>query len=680
VSTTARKDPYLEEAITLLDMHLDSADGDVELARSRLGSTEIAFIKDEVERCLDFRYYAENFHCIKSEDEGFKTLYPFWDSQEIFYEKLLKSREELGGAVRIVVLKARQLGMSSLSEAIIFHKCIFTEGCNVLVVAQDGKMSAYLFDMSRIAFDSLPWWLRPEKRYEEAGSQFVFDRRDAVQRQINPGLRSAFYVEPANKIAGVAVGRTYRAAHLSEVSSWPSGGDILFEQIFPTMNAPDTICIMESTARGRIGTFPEWWKKVSDGQIKNWRHVFLESFRVKKYSIPIPEGEKFELSDEEKSIRDKVKKEKSFDIPDEHFNWRRSKMAECEALQGDVYKFYQEFPSISSEEAFQSTGLCAFNKKTLLRILATTVAEPTSFGEIDLGFQKGRSVPVIRLTEAGDDVLNIPPQIYYGSRLYVWEQPVEGAKYYIGVDVARGNQGGNFSAAQVFRISHGRSPDVQVAEWRGWINPIPFASVIAALGYWYNTCDIAVEMNKFEDTATHLWRILEYPRVYRWKHHDKISGIFTNYFGWFTNVRTRNSLFTNFRNMLESNSVIIRSRHLIDECLDCVSDDETSERYEGLIDDRLFAAMISLYCAHEMDWGSERFKSMHDEASEETPEEMDARKKRDFFNTDFSPIHDQPGPKQDAFKRGVLAENIEFGDENPLGDPNVLSEKDWRSF
>jgi hypothetical protein len=60
--------------------------------------------------------------------------------------------------------------------------------------------------------------------------------------------------------------------------------------------------------------------------------------------------------------------------------------------------------------------------------------------------------------------------------------------YYIGADVAMGVRGGDYSVAQVLD-----SKKRQVAVWRGHVHPDHFATVLAALGYYYNTARIAVE-------------------------------------------------------------------------------------------------------------------------------------------------------------------------------------------
>src|SRR5438132_1066748 len=213
MSKVPRKDPHLQEAIDLLDLRLAQAQGDIRQAYALLTKDELEIVDQEIQKCHDFRYYAENYHVIGTEDEGLKAMYPFWEAQEIFYEKILWSQRR-GLPVKLILLKARQLGCSAFSVALIFHKTLFTEGCNTIEVAQDPTQANYLFGKARLAYDKLPWWMRPEARYEANKQYLVFDRNDEMERMTHPGLNSSIYVQSANKVTGVGVGMTMHAAHL----------------------------------------------------------------------------------------------------------------------------------------------------------------------------------------------------------------------------------------------------------------------------------------------------------------------------------------------------------------------------------------------------------------------------------------------------------------------------------
>ena len=594
-----RADPHLQEFIDLMDEHFVHHKSDRAQAFRRLSKAQSEDINREIERCvMSRRYYFANYHAIKTKSSGIMAMASLREPQEVFLQVVEESLKADGNC-RIVCLKSRQLGISSISEAIVFHRTIFTPACNTLIVAQDKSQSSYLMDMSRLAYDSLPWWMRPEARYESRGNYMEFDQKDRETRQMNPGLQSAIYVESANRLTGVAVGKAIQCVHSSELSNWVEPA-VLTEQIFPAMEgATSVLAILESTARGRDGFWYPLWRDTLDGKFGTWKPVFLGAYRMREYSIPLPAAHEFTLTAEEEGIRRRVQEDDGIEIPLDHFNWRRRKAQEFSSVQGDDSKLGQEYPE-SWLESFQATGVCAFSKKKLQSMLDTTCEKPKEVGEIDL--RNGRD-PVVSLRELAKG--EKPPLAEFaGARLRVWERPEEGESYYLGADVAQGIPGADYSAVQVIRIGHAMEPDVQVAEWHGWETPTTFAHYIAALGLWYNECQVAVECNGIGNiTNTELTRVIEYENVFQWKKYDKIKNFITDFLGWFTDHKTRDMIVVKMNEAVRDNTIIVRSEALIEEMFDFGNDGGSRFEAQSGHDDLAFAMMICRFCAHDSDYG-----------------------------------------------------------------------------
>ena len=736
MSDIPRRDPLINEALEILDRHWRRSKFDYAIAFNTLGSVERQFIRQELKKCvLSPRYYLENYHTIQTEDEGFKTLYPFWDSQEIFFNEIM-SMVKAAVPVKIVVLKARQLGLSTISEGLIFHRTIFNRAINSLIVAQDPGQSAYLFDMFTRAYDNLPWWMQPEKLFRSKVRYMVF----ATDKPDREGLNSQIMVESANKLTGVSVGKTIRAGHLSELSAWDDP-TTLTEQIFPTMNAKDELAIMESTARGRSGTGKFWYdfwnncvNKWGDG-LWEWKPVFIEWFRcsvstidktakVGKYSRSTT-GTAFVPTADELAFRAKVQKDTPdhFTIPDEMLKWRRYKIDETVAATGDAYGFTQEYPA-THQESFISSGTCAFPRDLLNRIMATDCCDPTWVGEIEYHHDASLKFRVhltdVREKRRADSGWKIPSTDYPGGRLRIWEKPMPGEAYYIGADIAHGIEGRDYSCAQVIRIGRGGAPDEQVAEWHGWISPTPFGDTLAAMGYYYNTCEVSSEINDCgQKTYMQLFRILGYPQLFRWKHYDRVKNFYSDLMAWQTTSKTRPLLITNMRERIMDGVIKLHSYELLDEMFTFASDDDGG-RFEGQDnhDDTIFAAMICLWCAHDSDYGqqaemsapvgssgyfvvdgrgqvveqchkkNEDTKQWEPVTREEAMSHMGKNPtwsirrqmvKRDNANTEFSPVHDRQGLRATMhYEMGVAAEHIR-GDnliDAPMEDPA----SDWRNY
>lgn len=589
-----RKDPDLNDAIELLDQHYIAADKNASKAWQLLSSDEREWIDNEIGKAIDLRYYLENYHTIQTENSIIKTLYPFWDHQEIVYEAMQEEWAE-NGYCKVIILKPRQTGISVWTAASMFHRTIFTPHCFTMIVAQNITTNTHLYNMCLNAYALLPWWMRPEYIYKTKSGAIEFQRVDDKERTVDPGLGSIIQVSPANQTSGVAIGKTIKNLHLSEVSRYPS--DEVYEaDIKPSMNASDAYAVMESTGYGRQGLFYEQWGAAVDGDT-DFRAVFIPVYKVRKYYLPI-HGE-FDLADDEKGFNERAKKEEHFEIPDEFWNFRRRGLRGARRT-GNKSGFLESYP-LTPTEAFQSSGLCAFDRDSLEWQQMNKIARPLYAGEIRLLSLEGSRIDTSNLVSVDDDeILPRRKSGRGGKRFYVWEMPEKNSVYYCSADLALGN-GGDYTVIEVWRAGQGMEPDTQVAEWWGWIPPKKAAHVIAAIGIMYNTAEVAVEYMKDGITTGNELRDLDYPNLYRPQFKDRLTNQAANYLHFVTNSKTRDEIIGCMNEALLDRSAIIRSEDLIDEMIDFADLEGGEGRMEGQgnNDDGVMSSMIGLYCLRE---------------------------------------------------------------------------------
>lgn len=471
------------------------------------------------------------------------------------------------------------------------------------------------FGMARIAYENLPWWMAPEKRYDIRGSLLGFDKSKEHERAADRGLQSLLYFESANQPSGAAYSKSLFGAHLAEVARYRNSNSIT-EGIFGSLvNYPHSIGIMESTARGRGNP----WHKIcraAERKDLDWDFVFLEWIREPGYTmVVVPEG--FKKSPEEKAIVDKCKSQQKYDMSDGQLAWRRKKMREFEAIDGDPEKFYQEFP-MNPAEAFIASGRCAFSKRRLY-LMSTHFAKPPKWvGEITLDGKDDRTPRFARQDE---------------GKFRLWEDPQKGATYYVAADPSMGIEGGDFACAQVYAIPDDiNKPLRQVARWHGHSPPTLFARIIAAIGYYYNTAEVCPECNTITTVASDLVKVLMYPKWYRWMREDKARNAYSNWIGWQTTWRNKTELIGRFREALDEWTVVVRCEEDIDEMLDFVEEEEGSGRYSGREhDDAVMAHMICYYCSTQL--RPRKTGGMIDEKP--------APKDQDYQNTEYSPLFDK---------------------------------------
>ena len=694
MAAITRANPFLEEIIADLDAHLEKYQGDEALARDRLTKSDNDWIDQEYLHCMtDVRYFISNYYAYRDEKEGFKGLYPLFDSQEILYEEY-RRLEKLYGKVRALVLKARQMGSTTYNCAEFFQKTIFTEHTNSIIVGQDDDQTKFIMGMYESALDFIPWWMKPRKNIAQTGKIINFDEKDAELRAKRPGLKSTIYADNANKPSGVGRGRTFGRALLSELSFWQNGSQ-LSKSLFPTMNTPDGFYIMESTANGRNDFWHNLWRRAEAGKV-DWHPIFIPFYRrAKTYSMPILKTEVFVLTDDEKEMRESIFKKESFLITDETVKWMRNKKEEFIATDGDDMMFSQEYTS-NPEESFQSSAITAIPRGILNRYAKRTF-NPIRVGEIGYDWTAGKPTLKMRPVAPDEDV----PSPETEDRFHIWEMPVKGENYSMGIDVALGQEGGDYSCIWVVRLSSGHELDRAVACWRGWIDPEALAEVTFAIGWLYNEAMAAVEVNSFGMvTNNELVRNLEYENIYRFKRMDRLKHFMTDIVGWWTDYKSKRGLWAKISKMMQDDLILIPDKYTIDELRDCT---EEGAEGEGAHDDRVMALLIAVYCGHEGEEGSrqrarsaapqpnanhfkivDRFGTIiatttsQNEAQRVSKKHMGSsiireagatanvtlagRKRQvpaDLQNTDFSPVHDKPGTAHDLYhEEGVAAEDI----------------------
>lgn len=613
-----RKSRLLNDAIEALDQRLIQAKDDPLRAFSLLTPIELEFVKGELDQCITSRiYYLENYHCILPETGTPSTLWPIWDLQYLIEEAIVKEKDRTGQA-KVIVLKPRQSGGTEYSTGVMCHATFFTPNAFSLVVAQNPEVAGHVQRKINTSWDFLPWWLRPERQYHSKGEYLEFQRKDQISRQANPGLGSVFVTTHAQRESGVAIGRTVRFFHGTEVSRWASG-EIYTADIEPSMNAPDTLGILESASWSDSGFFRNMWDEAVESSDPEWIPVFLPVYRAKKFSLPLKIGQKFVLTVEEQSSKERALREEGFRIDDSFFNWRRRRVQAAIKRNGDPYSHYAAYP-MTAKEAFQSTGTMAFPRHKLDFQEQTFVRNPIWHGAVVF---QGMHSPGRLIGE------EVKPGQYLQKRilennLWIWEFPKPGSEtYYIGADVSTG-QAFDFSGAPVWRVGKGGSPDVQVAEWHGKIAPTDFAKVLYGLGYLYNQAELAVEYNgPGVTTGDYLFVNLEYPKLYRPRRLDKIGNQMASYVHWITTHKTKTRIVTRMQECLLDNSIIIRSQVLLDELrkfrISSISV-QGQISYSGLEypDDDLMGALIGLFCLRET---LEEFRSptYADDASRNSP-------------------------------------------------------------
>lgn len=296
---------------------------------------------------INAKKYIESFLKIKTKD-GQIIPFKLNKPQQKLYD-LLKRQALAGKPQRVVILKARQMGFSTLGEGLILKRTATKKNVNSGIIAHKAEATTNLFNMSKLFLKELPEPLKPDTRASNA-QEIIFDNREGT------GLNSKIKCMTAG---GEGIGRsdTFQNLHLSELAFWPHAKEILDGLLQAVPNTPDSMVIVESTANG-YDYFKEFWDKACAGE-SDFEPLFCAWWELEEYRMPVPED--FVLSEEEKEIK------ALYGLDDEQMTWRRWCLRNN--CGGDINTFKQEYPACP-EEAFLASGECIFDKDKLIAQIA----------------------------------------------------------------------------------------------------------------------------------------------------------------------------------------------------------------------------------------------------------------------------------------------------------------------
>ncbi len=498
------------------------------------------------------------------------------DAQKRVME-IIKECEEQKKLKRFIVLKARQMGLSTLFEALIFQDTANNENKNSLIIAHEEQASTNLFNMSKLYYENLPELIRPMKKHSN-GKVLSFENptNDENEKAENPGLRSKITIATAG--AGeVARSATYHNVHASEVAFFPDAKKTMLGLMQSVPDELNTLVVLESTANGVGDWFHEMWQKAVKGE-NEFIPIFLPWFIDPGYTRPFrSEAEKEQFMNEISVTKQDASGKTVYtyeyelmlkhNLTPEQLNWRRYTIAN--KCHGDEFLFMQEYPA-TPEEAFVSSGRPKFNIKSLKKYQTITREPERGYLNVNNG----------HITFVPDDK----------GYISIWKRPVPGEFYCIGADVAEGLVHGDYSCAVV-----GDSNFDIVAMWHGHIDPDLFGLELIKLGRFYNDAYLGVENNNHGLTTLTTIKKEEYWNIYFSKSYDKISDTITQKIGWSTNARTKPLMIDKLAEFIREMYLGIYSDTIISEAFTYIIEDNGKTNAQaGCFDDTIMATAIML--------------------------------------------------------------------------------------
>lgn len=526
-----------------------------------MARNEQLLITHATKRALsDFEFFAK--HCVKIRTkEG--HIKPFiLNKEQLEVVRLIEAMRRAGMPVRLVILKARQIGMSTLIEIRLLWRILRGDGVyRGIVLAHEKEAARGIFGIMRFAVDNLPQWFKDATGFEEryhtkyelafghTGSSVAVSSADSRQ----PG-RSG----------------TIQLVHLSEAAFYPNPQELIAALFAAIPSTADTEVYVESTGNGPSGWFYDTFWRAYNGK-NEYKAVFFPWYTHDEYRMKIPEGVEVYVPPEYEELYQKG------EITLEQLYWRQYMIENF--YNGDESLFRVEFPA-TPEEAFLSNTATLFD----------TMAVSTRIRELNKDDAPKPLVGFL-VKEPSSELIRFQPAPR--ERLLVYRQPEEGHNYVIGVDCGSGAAlDGDASVACVLDVATGEQVAVLYSTK---LEPLQFAAEVELLGKWYNTAFIAPEVTDGHGlTVAAYLRDNGYYMLYQRRVYDRNNKQWTHQIGWRTDKRTKGLMIDNLRTAFLNGLVIINDIETLKEMQTFVRHDDGSlGAVAGAHDDRVMALAIA---------------------------------------------------------------------------------------
>ena len=524
---------------------------------------------------------------VDTKELGLTTLAPdvLLGTQRYFIEEVSKGLED--GIHTFVVLKGRQLGLTTICLALDLYWLFLHEGMSGSMVTHDEETRDMFRSTLAMYMEGLPNAFK-QPLVTHNRSQLTLKNRS----------RFAYQVAGSRKNTKLGKGKALTFLHATECSEYGDEEGLASLEASLAEQNPNRLFVWETTAQG-YNAFFDMWEDAKESRVKKaifigwWRNQF---YRKKKGSIEYDVYYDGRLQPEEKKWVRQVKQLYDFDIDDEQIAWWRWAMAE---KSRDETLHYQNYPP-TEDYAFVLSGSQFFNA-------ARINDEYKRAAKFD--FHNYRFV--LREAFEDTDILECGEK---NGNLKIWEFPRSQGHYVIGADPAYGSsEWADRFCVSVWRcyadgmdqVAEFNTPDCSTFQF-AWVMIYLAASYINGGGSVMLNLEIngpgqAVwqEIQNLKRTAVNqpggeghkLYSVIANIQNYLYKRLDSFGA--PSAFHWKTTTDTKERAFNLIKDCFERGIMLVKSKELIDEMKNVIRDEGTIGAPGRGKDDRVVAAALA---------------------------------------------------------------------------------------
>jgi hypothetical protein len=609
------------------------------------------WVQNEQVLCtIDSSYWETRYAYII--DNG-SNVYKFENrkSQEVF-DSIIAQFDIDEVAIELLILKARQLGISTKVALKFLHRLLFLPNTQAVMASINADKSELLGRMIQVCLERLPWWLIPRT---------TTDRLRLTE--FDNG--SILAVQSGSQATGIAQGWTPTLIHISEIGDIPNPKKVLEEGLFrATHPTRKLFAVYEGTGNGNTGWQADKWRGCKEDWPKGRSRlcpIFLswpcapdqypEPDWLRKF--PVPGGWEPHATTRKHVARCELYIRntpylakilgKDWQMPrNQQWYWEFNY---DEAVKTHTQKVWLSQMPADDYEALQGKNDSVFDDAIIVQSQANRRQEFQDYAitgdSIDDGFE-----PMEETIDYSKERLRINWTSHRGQRyewvmipllpcdeenermslgrIRVWEEPKEGYDYTVGIDTADG-LGHDDEDRSVLSIAHsvqGDACDEQVCEFvHNRVNSPQMVGFAACLAAWYGAktrdprgvkfcieqrerpgddCQLQLKLMGFNYHHVHTSYDSKNPKETR----GHIEGFRTN-------PTTRPMLTGRFVDAVTNGWYKPNSKWLIQEMKDwerktLASGKTRLDHQSGKHDDRIMAAALSYFSRHAFDVMADR--------------------------------------------------------------------------
>lgn len=502
----------------------------------------------------------------------------------------LESQRLAGRPIRAIMLKARQMGGSTLIQTYMaWIQLMHCDNWNSLICAHVRDAAQTIRAMMSKLLAAYPQDYLPDGLEQQRLLPF-----EGSRTTMRLGNRSNTITISSAETPESVRGKDIAMAHLSEVAFWRAStmhdpNDIIRSVSGSIALVSNTLLVVESTANGVGNFFHTEWLRAEAGESDKCP-VFVPWYESEIYQLVVDDAARLweKMDDYEMALWERG-------LTLQQIAWYHAKRKEYASHRA----MKAEYPT-TAEEAFAATDKCVFPVEAVTR-LRMDCCPPLVVGDVTGDAVKGRGA-MRNVRFVADSV----------GGMKVWHQPSPAdaySRYVTIVDIGGRSDASDYSVITVIdRFGTQNKPQV-AAQWRGHTDHDLLAWKAVTTACYYCNSLLVIESNTLETERTegeNAVFILEeiadsYGNMYFRRTYNALTGSTITHPGFHTNRQTKSLIINNLICEVRDGCFTEHDNECANELL--AYERKPNGSYgakEGCHDDILMTRAIGLYVAREL--------------------------------------------------------------------------------